>query len=79
MVSIVEINLASSIGELDQFPDDLLPDAAPLILQQASVASGIRSIDVVWKILPTTAGSQDVQDTVDDLALIRSSSSSVCR
>jgi len=76
VVSIIKVEPPFPIGQLHQLANKLLPHAPPLILQQPPMARLIRNPDVVGEILPTTPGGQDVQNAVDDFAIIGSFSPS---
>jgi len=50
--------------------DDLLPDAAPLVVEQAAVAGFRHGGNVMGQVFPLAAGFEHVQDAIENFPLV---------
>lgn len=70
MIGIGQIQMASTVGFLQQNANDLLPHAAALVFEQAAVAGFRRGRDVMGQVFPLTAGFEDVQNAIEDFSFV---------
>jgi hypothetical protein len=70
MVSVFQVDVTFAMSLFHQVGDDLLPDAASLVIKQAAMASLLRGTDVMGQVFPRTTCGQHIQDAVDDFAVI---------
>lgn len=70
MIGIGEIQIPAPVCFLQQDADDLLPHAATLVFEQASVAGFRRGRDVVGQVFPLTTGFEHVQDAIENFSFV---------
>jgi hypothetical protein len=70
MIGIGEIQIASAIRFLQQDVNYLLPDAAPLVFEQAAVAGFRRGGNVMGQVFPLAASFEHVQDAIENFPLV---------
>ena len=70
MIGIGEIQIPAPVRFLQQDADDLLPHAAALVFEQASVAGFRRGRDVVGQVFPLTPGFEHVQDAIENFPFV---------
>lgn len=70
MVTIIEIDLTLAIGFAGERRQNLLPNPPPLILQQPPMAGCGRGGNVMRQIFPRAPRPHDIQNPIDDFAVI---------
>jgi hypothetical protein len=78
MIGISKIQIPSTPRFLEQGPDDLLPHAAALIFEQASMTGFRRGGNVMRQVFPLAARLQDVQNPIEDFSVVGSGAPGPC-